>query len=364
MSTFSRKTKNFRRGIQRALDPNSLVMRSASAAFYRTRCAAYEESLPFLRHETEGLPPPAARTFRKDAETSQVDFFACYKGKGYIDPAHGLIVTADRQVIRQASAYAKSPKIPNPSYIAYRRQREQAEHIPRLISIPCGWNNYYHFYHEALGFLLKYCMPLLEEGVPVLLPSAAKQRSFVQQLLPQVKGLEKVQWIYHDPARWIVSDEIYFGNKSLNAREDMEAILARLDLPEPSGLEKIVIKRTGAARRQLRNQDELISAAESKGFTAVDPGSLTVREQMALFSGATDIIAEHGAALTNMMYCRNPDVRITEIFPRDRTPPHYFWMARELGLHYQAVVGSRLSRSARYFSVETSVLFNPSESDM
>lgn len=72
----------------------------------------------------------------------------------------------------------------------------------------------------------------------------------------------------------------------------------------------------GAARRSIPNADELCRALATLADVAVV--SLEGRplvEQMRIFATARLVVAQHGAALANLVFCR-PGTKVLEIFPR------------------------------------------------
>jgi hypothetical protein len=71
------------------------------------------------------------------------------------------------------------------------------------------------------------------------------------------------------------------------------------DHPSPWG-ERIFITRTGT--RRAYNQDEIADIAREFGFTVVAPESLSLAEQVALFSHATHIIGPSGAGFGGMLF--------------------------------------------------------------
>lgn len=87
----------------------------------------------------------------------------------------------------------------------------------------------------------------------------------------------------------------------------------RLSLPAGPGLRKLYLTRAGTARRRIRNEAELIDILERRGFEVVQPESLSVQQQIALFSEAGQIVAPAGAALTNMLFSP-PGARIVGIY--------------------------------------------------
>ena len=61
----------------------------------------------------------------------------------------------------------------------------------------------------------------------------------------------------------------------------------------------------------------------------MDPGRLTVREQIDTFAAAQVVVAPHGAALTNLAFA-SPGVRVLELFAPDYLNPGYWSIVSNL----------------------------------
>ena len=101
---------------------------------------------------------------------------------------------------------------------------------------------------------------------------------------------------------------------------------------------RIYIDRRGSALRPLRNEAELIAALARLGFVAVDPESMSLMDQVRLFRAADVIVAPHGAALTNLGFCR-PGTQVLELL----MDAYCNWCFRNLAglmqLRYDCVLG-------------------------
>jgi len=75
--------------------------------------------------------------------------------------------------------------------------------------------------------------------------------------------------------------------------------------------EYFFVKRTGKTRG-IKNQQELCDYFLSIGWGVIDLERLSFSEQIAWFSNAKAIVAEHGAGLTNLLWCR-PECRVMEL---------------------------------------------------
>lgn len=68
------------------------------------------------------------------------------------------------------------------------------------------------------------------------------------------------------------------------------------------GPRRLFVMRNGVSRRHLLNQEQVASRLQQSGFACVDPGGLSLEEQIELFAGARLIVGAHGAALTNVLF--------------------------------------------------------------
>jgi capsular polysaccharide biosynthesis protein len=67
--------------------------------------------------------------------------------------------------------------------------------------------------------------------------------------------------------------------------------------------------------RRLINEAECMSVFRKHGFVRINPGELTVAEQIRVFASAETIIGLHGAGFANLVFVQ-PGTRVLEIFSR------------------------------------------------
>ncbi len=97
-----------------------------------------------------------------------------------------------------------------------------------------------------------------------------------------------------------------------------------------------MIYLTRAGRRRCLNEAELSKALTNRGFTVVPDTPRSVAEQIGIFHDAEVIVALHGAALTNLLWCK-PGTRVIECFPEHYHPPYYRNLSVECGIDYNAL---------------------------
>lgn len=86
---------------------------------------------------------------------------------------------------------------------------------------------------------------------------------------------------------------------------------------------RLFVDRSGAKRRKLVNQDQLLPVLKDYGFEVIRWEDCTMAEQVRLASEASVIAGPHGTSLLNSLYCK-PGATLLEIFN-----PHW-WDATTL----------------------------------
>jgi len=100
----------------------------------------------------------------------------------------------------------------------------------------------------------------------------------------------------------------------------------------------LYIDRSHSRLRPLVNERDLVAPLAAMGFAIVRPETMSVADQVRLFRGAETIVAPHGAALTNLGFCR-PGTRVIELL----MDAYCNWCFRNLAglmqLRYDCVLG-------------------------
>jgi hypothetical protein len=109
---------------------------------------------------------------------------------------------------------------------------------------------------------------------------------------------------------------------------------------------RIFISRRDAPSRRILNEDEIVELLKTKGFERYDTGKMSVVEQIALFANADIVMGEHGAGLTNVMFCKQ-GTQIIELF-QALIDTSFWFPSQALGLNYLPV--NMLNINADYFA--------------
>ena len=84
-----------------------------------------------------------------------------------------------------------------------------------------------------------------------------------------------------------------------------------------------VTRGSGPNTRRLVDEEALWPRLEQRGFVRIDPGTMSVRDQIDHFAAADAIVGLHGAALSNLVFAK-PGARVLEIFAPSYVK-HCFW---------------------------------------
>jgi capsular polysaccharide biosynthesis protein len=177
-------------------------------------------------------------------------------------------------------------------------------------------------------------------------------------LLPRLKGFHQrsLALLGIDPARLLVArlnatyrvHRLYMADTMFAAgarkaprqlRAMAEAIRARAEATTGTGASPagraIYVSRLDSTRRVMTNERALIAALEAIGIEHVSMGGRPMEEQIAIFAGASLVVAPHGAALTNLIFAR-PGAMLYELFPANYPQNCYRILAGQMDMAYQS----------------------------
>jgi len=202
--------------------------------------------------------------------------------------------------------------------------------------------NYYHFLYDAVA---RY--GIFEETMPgervdaVVVPH---QSGYQRQIL-ELAGIPG-PYVQPRADRTLRAERLLVPstpNQDLDApRSATEWLRKRLPPSGRTGTPTRLYLSRGqqpGGRRYLQ-EPELWPRLEALGFVLLDPGTLSVQEQIDVFHGAEVIVAPHGAALTNITWSR-PGVRVLEMFAGSYVHLGLWTIAEAIGgMHYRYLVGT------------------------
>lgn len=101
---------------------------------------------------------------------------------------------------------------------------------------------------------------------------------------------------------------------------------------------KIFIGRQNLARSDSQSEQKILESLIAQGFKEIDPGALSFEKQVLIFAQAKTIVALHGGALSNIIFCK-PGTTVIEIFNHEYRTYPFQKISLELGLDYRSIEG-------------------------
>jgi hypothetical protein len=107
-----------------------------------------------------------------------------------------------------------------------------------------------------------------------------------------------------------------------------------------AGTRKIYLSRKDASRRRMVNESDMTRRLKSIGFEILQLEGMTIAEQQTLLGSARVVVAEHGAALTNIVWCP-ANAAVVDIHPTVPAMPCFKILAELRGVRYIPVFVAR-----------------------
>lgn len=201
--------------------------------------------------------------------------------------------------------------------------------------------NYYHFLYDAIG---RYAV--LEQSLPdtVIDSVIVPHRSRYQRELLALAGVTQ-PLVEPRPGRCLSADRLLVPsnpNWALHAPPSTVHWLRERLRPAGStdAPRRLYLTRGNAPNsRRYVEEEQLWPHLERQGFLRLDPGRLSVQEQINVFHRAEVIVAPHGAGLTNVTFSE-PEVRVLEMFPSTYVHLGLWSICQALGARYRYLVAA------------------------
>lgn len=193
-------------------------------------------------------------------------------------------------------------------------------------------SSWFHFLIECLPRLIS--IPKEERWqTPVILPEGLPSQ--IIEVCEKLTGAESIQVKMMESViieRLIlgmernVTDPLEFQFRKKHIQFAISEIKSLLRKPENHSevFDKIFLLRPNGLFRPMQNQRQILRYLKKSGFTIVSPEKLDLERVVEIMSGAKLIVAESGAAITNVIFA-NKGSTLIEVYPGKG--PLTFWPA-------------------------------------
>lgn len=238
--------------------------------------------------------------------------------RGLVVGAYGAVVTPGGTLDYQTSEYfgLRSWR-EHPIFLRNRLPAiEDIDGTVVVLATRGGNDNYFHFMTDVIPR-----WGTFQETMSGCRPDAiyVPHKSRYQRELLDLIGLSDVPLIQSDKNRAIRATRLvvpWISNASEFAPPStVEWLRSALPAKEVASRPKRIYVTRGSQKntRRFVRESELVAALEKRDFAVIDPGSLSVQDQIDHFAAADVIVGPHGAALTNLVFAKE-GARVLELF--------------------------------------------------
>lgn len=290
---------------------------------------------------------PAGHWFWQSVRDHEVpETFVLDLAGGTVLGRHAAVVTAGGVLDQETSHYfgiegwREHPVFLNP-------RPGPVEHVKGTLLVLAAratGDNYYHFLVDALPRLglLSDALPGVMDGVDAVLVDGATR---YQRELLGLLGLDQRRLLHPGRGLHLRADRLLVpslpNSSTIVSPRTTQWLRENLPPRTTTGLPArlYVTRGTTPHTRRVEQDAELRERLSRRGFAVLDPGALSVQEQIDHFAAARVVVAPHGAALTNLSFCR-PGVRLLELFaPGYLNPGYWSILANIEDSRYRYLVG-------------------------
>jgi capsular polysaccharide biosynthesis protein len=222
----------------------------------------------------------------------------------------------------------------------------RVEHVDgTLVSLATrgGSRNYYHFLIDVLPR-----WGILQESLPGIVPDhlyVPCATSYQRELLA-LAGIDSHHVVATEKHRAVSADRLLVpclpNPEEIAPSWTVEWLRQCLPAARTEDKPRLlyVTRGSGPNTRRLVGEANLWPRLEQRGFVRIDPGTMSVRDQIDHFAAADVIVGLHGAALTNLLFLK-PGARVLEIFAPSYVK-HCFWAICERipDVRYEYLIGT------------------------
>lgn len=259
-----------------------------------------------------------------------------YRSYENVEIISGRVIIRSDEII-PVSNYRNEVTIHHAGYLARRENSESfsvlrtyKNHEPIEKAIYVGYSSsWFHFLIECLPRLIsipnehrEYTPVILPKDVPRQIVSICESLTKVKII--EVERLERIQILQvYLGVETGVTDPLEFSFRKTAIQKAVAEIRTSLILSDDNkNMKKIYMKRPKGLFRPLQNEIRLLSGLTKLGFEVISPENMEFDEVLKCMTNARIIVAESGAALTNVLFTL-PGARIIELYPGKG--PMTFW---------------------------------------
>ena len=255
----------------------------------------------------------------------------------------GAVINRQNQVYSRFTSFPWGKEVhPSLSFPYIGRRFATLEKAIFLIT-PSAKGNYYHWVTDLLPrlLLIQKCMlsDYPDRWIILHQPAASYENDTFALLGIPIERLNRISSFAFLEVKDLVIADLINRNRTfpLWKKQLLDEFKDRvIETTSKESFQRIYLLRGKQRKRCLIGEDRLIKRLELEGFLIIDPQKLRFEEQLKILSGAELVVALHGAALTNIIFCKE-GTHVIELRSAHQPPEHYAEIAFTCNLRFEHV---------------------------
>src|SRR6266567_3722237 len=156
---------------------------------YNTQC------FPFADYGFFESDKKVSDSFHRYSSYEQRGYVCNVRHTTFIEPIFGFVVTENDEYLKESIPYSNDNLIP-PPFVPDRWHGGKKICLSEAISIRYGWNNYWHFYNDAIGTLVFLHSLGISKDIPIVVPEETLQNGYVREVLKNHAYFKNLNFIF------------------------------------------------------------------------------------------------------------------------------------------------------------------------
>ncbi len=297
----------------------------------------FQEFAPMVRQVPHTVAPEISPEYTSRLNGLGVSKYLAVLKNAKFAGKRGLMILPDGQYAAE-SVFTPEQVTQDPYYLVppARAVYKRGNYFSLINAWAFG---YYHWLHDSLLKLFQ-VHAVLPKDIQYIVPSDLKPWHLD---ILSVFGISPGQLVPFDHQQVWRLENLYFTNRTNHAgwnHPSCDFWVRNLfydffKIEESTPRLRLYISRNGMRKRFVLNEAEVMDLLAPLGFEIVKPETLSIGDQVKLFSQAEIVIAAHGSALTNL-YFTSLGARVVDMIePHMNSFRYVFWsLCESLGHQY------------------------------
>ena len=267
---------------------------------------------PMPQEKLEGnpfIPAPVAATYRHWHDKVQTQQVVKVTGDIYLDPVSAWPMGASNQLYLSLNPAGISPYMAVPAYrsIFHKSPMRSFDKIINLRDInEVGYSHFYSDIMARLALITRHGLSL--KDYTLIISKKVAETAYGRYLIAHAPIFKEAGDIFLQDNEFVHCHEGLFAHATVNPTANFEMfkeVIAQAKAACPIEGEiqhrKIFLTRARTRRRAMRNGDVIEEIVKARGFEIVDADTLTLPQQIAMFTHCRHLVGIHGAGLDSLL---------------------------------------------------------------